>query len=356
MDYVVAGFGIGAVLALIGFALWELFGNAEAPGTNWLGRAAIGLMLGSLVIWAVTGVSLISHVNDSTGSNLVLLTSLVTLAAIAIGTFWYWRAERMLADSRPHPANASVPRAAAPAVAASLAGEDVELTAWDSWPDRDAADQSKTTSDGPESEPLPSFEPEVAVEAALAPEIEIVPDETETVTNDVVDAVPEGAAPIVPAADAGSPDSELPFNLRQFRPIVLAEPLEPLVLEEGLLAEAVDPAPPEVVVDEEALVDAVEVVDTARVAELEAPVLQDEEQDQPLAGDIDGSVVAFESSLLLDVDGSLAEEGGYRSPLLSDLGSDQLEGVGLAKWRPDARLTGQEDEESPLPTNTNLRS
>ena len=97
MDYVVAGFGIGAILALIGFALWELFGNVEEPGTSWASRAAIGLMLGALVIWAITGVSLISHIDDSTGSRLVLLTTLVTLIAVAGGAFWYWRADRALA-------------------------------------------------------------------------------------------------------------------------------------------------------------------------------------------------------------------------------------------------------------------
>ncbi len=131
---------------------------------------------------------------------------------------------------------------------------------------------------------------------------------------------------------------------------------EPAVLEAVVdLEAAAEPVPPAVVVADEARVEAVEVIDTAVVAEHDAPVLQDEVPDQPLAGEMDGKLVAFESSLLLDVDGSLAEEGGYRSPLLSDLGSDQLEGVGLAKWRPDARLTGQEDEETPLPTNTNRR-
>ncbi len=356
MDYVVAGFGIGAILALIGFALWELFGNVEKPGTSWLGRAAIGLMLGSLVIWSVTCVSLISHIDDSTGSNLVLLTSLVTVVSIAIGAFWYWRAERMLADSQPRPTNRSVPRAVVPASAATLAGEDVELTAWDSWPERETAEEAQQGADPPETEPLPSFEPEVAVDPDLAPEIETVSDKPEAIEVESADAIAEDTASTEPVADEEMLGPELPSNLRQFPPAALTEPSDQVVVQDGLLAEAVDPAPPEVAVEEEAPIEDMKVDDTALVAELEAPTSPDEEQEQPPTDETDGTMVAFESSLLLDVDGSLAEEGGYRSPLLSDLGSDQLEGVGLAKWRPDARLTGQEDEESPLPENTNRRS
>ena len=46
MDYVVAGFGIGAIVALIGFALWELYGNSDEPGHGWLTRASIAIVRG----------------------------------------------------------------------------------------------------------------------------------------------------------------------------------------------------------------------------------------------------------------------------------------------------------------------
>ena len=61
---------------------------------------------------------------------------------------------------------------------------------------------------------------------------------------------------------------------------------------------------------------------------------------------------AFESSLLADIDvTSAASDGRYRSPLLADLqqNPDELEGVGLAKWRPEARLTAEDQTATPPP-------
>ncbi len=363
MDYVVAGFGIGAVLALIGFALWEMFGNVEEPGTSWLGRTAIGLMLGALVIWAVTGVSLISHIDDSTGSRLVLLTTLVTLVAIGAGSFWYWRADRALAATRPRPAKASPQRAVAPMAAAVGASADIELTEWDSWPEREAAAQANAKPEKAKPAQVASFEPEVAAEAAPVTETESDAVEIDRLEPASVEAIPEPEAPppAVSEAAVAEAEPEVPSNVRQLRPTALVESSEPIEAEDVLIAETVDLAPPVEAAENAApavVVEAVEVVETAPVADLETPDVETDPQDddeEPLVVESIGAPVAFESSLLADVDGSLADDGGYRSPLLSDLGSDQLEGVGLAKWRPDARLTEQDEKDETPPASAGRR-
>jgi hypothetical protein len=88
----------------------------------------------------------------------------------------------------------------------------------------------------------------------------------------------------------------------------------------------------------------------------EAPIDQKSEQELLNGVPNQPSPTGFESSLLADVDGSLAaNDGGYRSPLLSDLGSDKLEGVGLAKWNPDARLTEENEEDAPPQSKSGRR-
>ncbi|MEZ4507224.1 MAG: hypothetical protein R2848_15570 [Thermomicrobiales bacterium] len=355
MDYVVAGFGIGAILALIGFALWELFGTVEEPGSSWLGRAAIGLMLGALVIWAVTGVSLISHVDDSTGSHLVLLTTLVTLVAIAGGSFWYWRADRALAASRPRPARAaSRQAAAAPAVIG-----DVELTEWDSWPERDAGKGNGAEDRAGTEAPPVAFEPEVAVEAvaveAAAADSAATgePKSPDSVDLPAIDAA-SGDSPV--DQDAAS-EQPLPANVRPFR-----SPVAPPAPEVAAPAEAVAVAPtgdsaengdvdrPGPIVEQDDAIVAMAVDEPDSVAGESAAA------QQPVASEMVDAPVGFESSVLADIDGTLADENGaYRSPLLSDLGSDQLEGVGLAKWRSDAALVDDDGEHADQPAARRFR-
>jgi hypothetical protein len=355
LDYVVAGFGIGAILALIGFALWELYGNVDEPGKNWLSRAAIGLMLGALVIWAVTGVSLISDIDDSTGSRLVLLTSLVTLVAIAGGVFFYWRADRALAAAMPRPAKVSVQREIAPAAAASLALEDVELSEWDSWPERDAGKQEVPDSDAEKPGAPASFEPEVAAEAVE--EIDTADSDSGAETDEpdakAVQDTSEKTVQVEPVAEGAEPAAELPSNVRPLRLPATIGSAEPEEADDVLIAESVQVVKAEAVGDEAPPEDLEEVDETVgEIVEEPWPdeVNDDEAQDAPESEKDNGEPGAFESSLLADVDGSLADQdGGYRSPLLSDLGADKLEGVGLAKWRPDARLTEQEKEEAPPP-------
>lgn len=337
LDYVVAGFGIGAILALIGFALWELFGNVEEADNTWLGRAAIGLMIGALVIWAVTGVSLISHTADATGSRLVLLTTLVTLVAIAVGTFWYWRADRAMTATRPQPARSVAARQ--PAAVAAAPAADIELTEWDSWPDRDAG-----KADGTRAEPAPiaaeaAFEPEVAAEAVASATIEELP-----VAEPAAHSIGPESPTVEAAADAPAPATAPPSNIRPFRAPVIPAPAAPdeflVVAVSDEIGESVDAATVKTTderVVAEVAVEIVEVPEPPALADAPAPVA-----DQPPV-----PAVAFESSLLADVDGTLADENGsYRSPLLSDLGSDQLEGVGLAKWRNDSLLIDVTDEDA----------
>jgi hypothetical protein len=348
LDYIVAGFGIGAILALVGFALWELYGNVEEPGTSWLSRAAIGLMLGALVIWSVTGVTLVSTIDDSTGSRLVFFTSLVTLVAVAAGSFYYWRIDQAIAASSPRP---SRQRAERPAPTA--APDEAELSEWDSWPER-----VERSSDAPAVvaavvvADAESFEPEVAaevVEPLEEPAAEAAEDAGEPLAepDEVPESEPEAEPDGVPETEiaaAGKVDevevevevepeadeapAEPPSNVLPFRP--------PAPVEE--------PAPPDDVDDTE---QAVAVVDEAAPAEPEAEEEAEEPEPDRSSNNGSGTPTTFESSLLADIDASTAEgDGRYRSPLLSDLVPDpnELEGVGLAKWRPEARLDASEPE------------
>ena len=364
MDYVVAGFGIGAILALIGFALWEFFGTVEEPGKGWLSRAAIGLMLGSLVIWAVTGVSLISHIEDSMGTQLVLLTTLVTLLSIVIGSFWYWRADRALAAANPRPARSPAQREMA-VVAPPVAQQDFELTEWDDWPERDAGDASALDREIDEPAPPVSFEPEVAVEAPNAAEVEpevIEPEGDEARPAAVVpEAPPAAVEPSEEAETEAHPAPALPANVRPFRLPARVEPTQPDVVEDRLIAEAVDADVVEVAAEAEAEAPA-GIVDDPRAdadVKIEQPepwVPEEAEPGPPVADESHARPSGFESSLLADVDGSLADdEGGYRSPLLADLGSDKLQGVGLAKWRQDAPLVDDDEADAPPPKRRRRR-
>lgn len=365
MDYVVAGFGIGAVLALIGFALWELFGNSEEPGQGWLTRASIGLMLGSLVIWAVTGVTLISTLKDSTASQLVMVTTLITILAVLAGSAWYWHADQAMLKSMPQQRVQNPKKATAPAPSAMRPAAGVEVSEWDSWPER----EEKATEPAAEPSAPVSFEPEVAAEpqdaavdtielesvasAEAPPEdtlIDIAVDagpvaESEP-TTEVAIAGPDEPAAIPdepePSTESEEPVAALPANVRAFPTAKPELPAPPAPSEEPVVATTSDEAP---------------------VAEPIEPKELAEEIDQPQADThVNGKQpsampeqpAAFESSLLADIDVTSAEsDGRYRSPLLADLqqNPDELEGVGLAKWRPEARLTA-EDQTAPPPSKS----
>lgn len=373
MDYVVAGFGIGAVLALIGFALWELFGTTEEPGKSWLSRAAIGLMLGSLVLWAITAVSLVSHLEDSMGTQIILMTTLVTLISVAAGSYWYWRVDRELVAHLPKQRKVS-PQREIPVAAAVAAQEDLELSEWDDWPDRDAGQPVEPQMGPVAPEPAVAFEPEVAVEAPDAPGLK---DDVEAasygpridISQTEIEAESDEAT-VEPFDSA----SVLPANARPFRaptrtdatPDAAQVEVDDVVLAESISLDEVkwepDTGEPEEPDGEvAALVEDVAVAEIeleplveSNLSEIEPPLLGPEvplvEKEDAPADEEDenerGTPSGFESALLADVDASLVDEsGGYRSPLLADLGPDKLEGVGLAKWRQDARLTDEEEED-----------
>jgi hypothetical protein len=379
LDYVVAGFGIGAIVALIGFALWELYGQSDEPGHGWLTRASIGAMLGSLVIWAVTGVTLISTLDDDTASNLVLATAVITILAIVAGTIWYWRADQALLASMPQPvARKSQKQAAAALTSAPSSVAGVELSEWDSWPDRNdrSADGSEAEAQF-DSAPEPNFEAEVAANPAEGSEV------SSTQDAETAEAAPE-VEDVIVAEDT-----------------VIAVEIETEIDQEAALptdadAPVPEPAGPEKVVEPEAAA-----VDEAPIAALPATIqprddanagtdIEPEksdgaEQGKEPAGDAAKSEktasttgthssdstrngaqaplgpaapAAFESALLADIDRDSVEgDGRYRSPLLADLGNnpDELEGVGLAKWRPDARLTAEQGLEAPPSTKRRKR-
>lgn len=357
MDYVVAGFGIGAILALAGFALWELFGSVDEPGRGWLDRTAIGLMLGALVIWAVTGVTLFSAIDDSTGSHLVLLTTVVTVLAVVVVSFWYRRIERTLpAAGQPKRREAKVDDVVQ---IASPAPREIALTEWDTWPERDDLPADTT----PTQEP--TFEPEVAtasypVVAARMPtsdddlerpeirlaESELVDaadSENESATTSESDDI-ELEKPTTPVV-SGSPE-----NIQAFRPertperTMEPEPTrfepEPAIVEpeqELPESESVTELPSEQSDEQEPVIDD----DPFATA-----ILPEESVDLPVAPAV------FESSLLADIEIAPAEgDGRYRSPLLADLDPrlDELEEIGLARWRPEARLTAEDEAESNPP-------
>lgn len=353
MDYVVAGFGIGAILALAGFALWELFGSVDEPGRGWLDRTAIGLMLGALVIWAVTGVTLFSAIDDSTGSRLVLLTTVVTVLAVAVVGFWYRRIEQTLPTAHQPKRRESKVDDVVPTPGS--APREIALSEWDTWPDRDDLPADTTPTQAP------TFEPEVAAASypVVAERVPAVDDDlerpeirlTESELVDAADSENESATisesddielekPTTPVVRG------LPENIRAFRSKRAMEP-EPALFE-----------PEPAIVEPEQ-----ELPELESVAELPSEQSDEPEpviDDKPFAAiilpeesaDIPVAPAVFESSLLADIEIAPAEgDGRYRSPLLADLEPrlDELEEIGLARWRPEARLTAEDEAESNPP-------
>jgi hypothetical protein len=385
LDYVVAGFGIGAIVALIGFALWELYGNSDEPGHGWLTRASIGAMLGSLVIWAVTGVTLISTLDDDTASNLVLATAVITILAIVAGTIWYWRADQALLASMPQPvARKSQEQAAAALTSTPTSVAGVELSEWDSWPDReDRPADSVEAHAQPDSPAEPSFEAEVAAKPAEAVSdspsqagetVEPEPERDEVfVVEDTVIAVavdPElGVEPEMydeadtpagidaPASEPAKPENvEEPEGAAEVAPPIAALPanIQPRRNSEadaGIERERpVNAGPPKLAVGD--------VTRSENATGAIDPAVANGTRDTTQPSNAPAPPAAFESSLLADIDRDSVEgDGRYRSPLLADLDKnpDELEGVGLAKWRPDARLTAEQEVESPSPAKRRKR-
>jgi hypothetical protein len=372
LDYVVAGFGIGAILALIGFALWELYGNREEPGQGWLTRAAIGAMLGSLVIWAVTGVTLVSTLDDATASRVVMLTTLITIVAIVGGSIWYWRVDRALLASLPQqPAQKPRTQSAMSPVATAQPDAGIELSEWDSWPERGQKEPETAEPDGAASAPA-TFEPEVAAMpessagVVAEPSAETVEEAAEAGVAELEDVVVAVAveAPVEEAVetDIDIPDRTATVEERAEAPAAEVEVEAPLValpvrvppLRPSRPAPASEPERDET---SEAARSAPAVDEKDREEESDGrPPSQPESKTNGALAIVDP--VAFESSLLADIDATTAEGNGrYQSPLLADLehDPDELEGVGLAKWRPEARLTAEDRTPAPPPKSRRRR-
>jgi hypothetical protein len=218
-----------------------------------------------------------------------------------------------------------------------------------------------------------SFEPEVAVDPEDVSESEHDLTAREVADTSTVEAEGKRDELVKPAVKPFDAGRALPANVRAFRSPAHTESVnepepEPIEVDDVLIAETVDlavievpeevAAPADVIAEEapDIKAEAEDKSDTEALAEDEAvgPVLPEErqpsEEAEPEAKPAGNNAApsGFESSLLADVDGSLVDEsGGYRSPLLSDLGPDKLKGVGLAKWRPEARLTDEEREDEP---------
>jgi hypothetical protein len=306
-----------------------------------------------------------------------MLTTLITIVAIVGGSIWYWRVDRALLASLPQqPAQKLRAQSAMSPVATAQPDAGIELSEWDSWPERGPKEPETAEPDGAASAPA-TFEPEVAAMpessagVVAEPSAETVEEAAEAAEagvaelEDVVVAVaveapveeavetdidiPDRTATVEERAEAPTAEAEveaplvaLPVRVSPFRhsrPAPASEPVRDEIAEAAGSA----PAPP---VDEKD---------------------REEESDghpssQP-ASKTNGALaivdpIAFESSLLADIDATTAEGNGrYQSPLLADLEQDpdELEGVGLAKWRPEARLTAEDRTPAPPPKSRRRR-
>lgn len=85
MDFVVVGFGVGALLALIGFALWEASTNHKAASRRWtpLWRdLGLSLMLSAVLLWVVTGVALTAGSADDEGTMVLMAAGFIALVGL----------------------------------------------------------------------------------------------------------------------------------------------------------------------------------------------------------------------------------------------------------------------------------
>ncbi|CAN5888414.1 hypothetical protein BH24CHL4_BH24CHL4_12180 [soil metagenome] len=88
MDYVIAGLGFGAVLAIVGFLLRELGLSRRRPFPRWMPDAGVALMCAALIIWVVTAAAFFSGLDDDTALRVVtgsaVVATLGSLAAAAV--------------------------------------------------------------------------------------------------------------------------------------------------------------------------------------------------------------------------------------------------------------------------------
>ena len=93
MDYVIAGLGSGAVLAIIGFLLRELGVSRRTSFPRWMAPAGVALMFAALIIWIVAAAAFFSGMDDDSalpvvaGSAVVATLGSLLAAGVMIRTY-----------------------------------------------------------------------------------------------------------------------------------------------------------------------------------------------------------------------------------------------------------------------------
>ncbi len=80
MDFLIGGLGLGAILAIAGFALRELTAGRPREPDNWVRPASLAMMLAAAIIWSITLAALLAGLDDSTALWVVVGGSLFAIA------------------------------------------------------------------------------------------------------------------------------------------------------------------------------------------------------------------------------------------------------------------------------------
>lgn len=88
MDYLIAGLGLGAVLAIIGFCLRELALVRPSAVPVWSQPTGWALMFASLIIWLITAAAFATGLDDGQATQIVAGASLVALIG-SLSAGWF---------------------------------------------------------------------------------------------------------------------------------------------------------------------------------------------------------------------------------------------------------------------------
>lgn len=80
MDFLIGGLGLGAILAIAGFALRELTAGRPTEPGDWIRPASLAMMLSAAIIWSITLAALLAELDDSTALWVVVGGSLFAIA------------------------------------------------------------------------------------------------------------------------------------------------------------------------------------------------------------------------------------------------------------------------------------
>jgi hypothetical protein len=91
VDYLIAGLGSGAVLAIIGFLLSELGLSQRRSFPRWMPEAGAALMIAALIVWAVTAAAFFSGLDDDASLQVVIGSVVVAaLGAVVAAAVMAW--------------------------------------------------------------------------------------------------------------------------------------------------------------------------------------------------------------------------------------------------------------------------